>query len=87
MVELTNQAEYDISKIKEIDSLVEGSITAQSQLIHLAWWMKERYGSTMKQALKTVLPVKQKVREAPKRKIHLLVDALTLEAAIQTADR
>ena len=87
VVELTNQTEYDISKIKEIDSLVEGSITAQSQLIHLAWWMKERYGSTMNQALKTVLPVKQKVREAPKRKIHLLVDALTLEAAIQTAER
>ena len=87
VVELTNQAEYDISKIKKIDSLVEGSITAQSQLIHLAWWMKERYGSTMNQALKTVLPVKQKVREAPKRKIHLLVDALTLEAAIQTAER
>ena len=34
-----------------------------------------------------MLPVKQKVREAPKRKIHLLVDALTLEAAIQTAER
>ena len=50
VVELTDQAEYDISKIKEIDSLVEGSITAQSQLIHLAWWMKERYGSTMNQA-------------------------------------
>ena len=41
----------------------------------------------MNQALKIVLPVKQKVREAPKRKIHLLVDALTLEAAIQTAER
>ena len=78
VVELTNQAEYDISKIKKIDSLVEGSITAQSQLIHLAWWMKERYGSTMNQALKTVLPVKQKVREAPKRKIHLLLSGSQL---------
>ncbi len=87
VVELTNQAEYDISKIKEIDSLVEGSITAQSQLIRLAWWMKERYGSTMNQALKTVLPVKQKVREAPRRKIHLLADEVTLEEAIQTAER
>ena len=87
VVELTDQAEYDISKIKEIDSLVDGSITAQSQLIHLAWWMKERYGSTMNQALKTVLPVKQKVREAPKRKIHLLADAPALEEAIQTAER
>lgn len=54
VVELNNQPEYDISKIKEIDSLVEGSINVQSQLIRLAWWMKERYGSTMNQALKTV---------------------------------
>ena len=41
----------------------------------------------MNQALKTVLPVKQKVREAPKRKIHLLADAPALEEAIQTAER
>ena len=87
VVELNNQPEYDISKIKEIDSLVEGSINVQSQLIRLAWWMKERYGSTMNQALKTVLPVKQKVREAPKRKIHLSIDKQALEEAIQTAER
>ena len=73
VVELTNQTEYDISKIKEIDSLVEGSITAQSQLIHLAWWMKERYGSTMNQALKTVLPVKEKVRQKEKKTVRLAV--------------
>ena len=37
VVELTDQAEYDISKIKEIDP-GEGDY-AQSQLIHLAWWI------------------------------------------------
>ena len=47
VVELTNQTEYDISKIKEIDSLVEGSITAQSQLIHLAWWSAGKHPGTV----------------------------------------
>jgi phosphatidylserine/phosphatidylglycerophosphate/cardiolipin synthase-like enzyme len=65
----------------------DDGIRLEGQLIALAAWMRRTYGSTMNQALKTVLPVKQKVREAPKRKIHLLVDALTLEAAIQTAER
>ena len=62
VVEITEKADYDESKIKEVAGVVEGSITADSRLIELAWWMKERYGSTMNQALKTVLPVKRKVR-------------------------
>ena len=37
--------------------------------------------------LENVLPVKQKVREAPKRKIHLSIDKQALEEAIQTAER
>ena len=73
VVELTDRAEYDRDKLKEISGVVKESVTAQSQLIRLAWWMKERYGSTMNQALKTVLPVKQKVKEAPRRRIRLLL--------------
>ena len=62
VVGLSETAGYEEDKIKEISGLVEGSVSAESQLIELAWWMKERYGSTMNQALKTVLPVKQKVK-------------------------
>ena len=68
VVELTDQAEYDISKIKEIDSLVEGSVTAQSQLLHLAWWMKERYGSNHEPGFKNGAACKnRRVREAPNK--------------------
>ena len=66
VVELTDEPEYDVAKLKEIEGIVEHSVTAQSQLIWLAWWMKERYGSTMNQALKTVIPIKKK--EAGKEK-------------------
>ena len=62
VVGLTDQAEFDENKLKDVAGIVQGSVTAESQLIWLAWWMKERYGSTMNQALKTVLPVRQKVR-------------------------
>ena len=40
VVEVTGQAQYDASRIKEVDSLAEGSVSVQSQLIRLAWWMK-----------------------------------------------
>lgn len=87
VVELTDRAEYDRDKLKEISGVVKESVTAQSQLIRLAWWMKERYGSTMNQALKTVLPVKQKVKEAPRRRIRLLLDEKELEAVIGEAEK
>ena len=81
-MELTEKAEFDEARIKDVAGLVEGSITVQSQLIWLAWWMKERYGSTMNQALKTVLPVKQTVRQSVKRTIRCLLDQKELEAAL-----
>lgn len=87
VVELTDQAEYDECKLKEIAGVVQGSVTAQSQLISLAWWMKERYGSTMNQALKTVLPVKQKIKEAPKRQICCLLNPDKLQQAVREAEK
>lgn len=87
VVDLTDQAQIDVHKLKDVAGIVQGSVAAESQLIWLAWWMKERYGSTMNQALKTVLPVKQKVREAPKRKIRTLVGKGVLKELAEEAGR
>lgn len=87
VVELSSQAGYDRDKIKELTGLVEGSVTAESQLIELAWWMKERYGSTMNQALKTVLPVKQQVKGREKKYLRCLLDSESLSAAYEEAVR
>ncbi|MGN0158144.1 MAG: primosomal protein N' [Brotaphodocola sp.] len=73
VVDITEKADYDKTKIKEIAGVVSGSVTAGSQLIELAWWMKEQYGSTMNQALKTVLPVKQKVKARNKQVVQSMV--------------
>lgn len=87
VVGITDHADYDADKIKEIDSIVEGSVSAESQLIMLAWWLKEQYGSTMNQALKTVLPVKQKVKPKEKKVLRLLIPEEQLEALTAEAEK
>ena len=63
---------YDASKIKDILGVTKAP-AATGQLIELADWMHERYGCTMAQALKTVLPVKKSVKEV-KRTAYFLAD-------------
>ena len=49
-VGFAQEPDYPPEKIKELFGIVEGSVRAESQLIALAAWMKERYGSTMNHA-------------------------------------
>ena len=74
VVGITDQADYEESKIKEITGVEPDSVTADSRLVELAWWMKERYGCTMNQALKTVLPVKRRVKARNQEVVRSLVD-------------
>ena len=87
VVELTDRAEYDPARIKELDSLDETGYNAASQLIRLAWWMKEQYGSTMNQALKTVLPVKEKIRPVEKKTIRTELSKEQLKELLSEAER
>ena len=70
---ITDTCDYDPSKIKKIINIQEGSVPIESKLIELAAWMKENYGGTMIQALKTVLPIKQKQKSKLKRTVRLLL--------------
>ena len=87
VVGITDHADYDADKIKEIAGIVKGSVSAESQLIMLAWWLKEQYGSTMNQALKTVLPVKQKVKPKEKKVLRLLIPEEQLAAVTAEAEK
>lgn len=80
VVEVTDKPEYDVNKIKDIDSVVEGSIPIESQLIALAAWIRRNYGATMNQALKTVIPVKKQTKQKENRRLFL---ALGQEEAMQ----
>ena len=73
VVRLSDQAEYDPKKIKEILSIEEDSVSAESRMIKLAYWIRENYGSTMIQALKTVLPVQDKMKQKEKKSVRLML--------------
>ncbi len=79
VVGLSETPSYDPDKIKEIDSINEGSVAIESSLIELAAFLKETYGSTMINALKTVMPIKDKVKGLTKKEVRLLMDANQVE--------
>lgn len=87
VLELTDTCEWDEKKLKPILGLAEKGIRLEGQLIALAAWMRRTYGSTMNQALKTVLPVKKSVQEKISRKVRLAVTKEEAEAALVEMER
>lgn len=83
VVEITYIPEYDVSKMKCIDSIVEGSIPIESQMIKMAAWIKENYGSTMNRALKTVIPVSREVKSVTKDYVSLAVTGEELDCLME----
>ncbi len=71
---------FDPARTKEILSVVQGAVSLERRSIALAYWMKEHFGGTMNEALKTVLPVKQEVRNLKKRTIVLRAEPEAFEA-------
>lgn len=76
IVRLSDTIDYDESKVKEIYRIQEDGINAESKMIQLAYWVRENYGSTMIQALRTVLPVQEKMSRKAKKFIELKIDAV-----------
>ena len=73
IVGLSQTASWDVDKMKELNCISQNEIVIESQLIHLAFWMKQTYGSTMNDALKTVIPVKKTIKNKEKKYICLNV--------------
>ncbi|MCM1049614.1 MAG: primosomal protein N' [Clostridiales bacterium] len=87
VVELTDSADYPPEKIKEIADIDENAATLESDLIKTAYWMKSHYGSTIITALKTVLPVKRRLKLPQKRKITRLISRQEAENLIAEFER
>lgn len=69
---VTNPSFAD-EKTKDLIAVENGSIPLESQMIALAAWIREQYGGTLNQALKTVMPVKKRIAEKEQRTVHLLI--------------
>ena len=77
VIGFSETCEYDLSKVKEIQDISRNGVAIEGKLVALAAWMKEHYGGTMIQALKTVLPIKRKENAKVKKWIRLVLDEET----------
>jgi primosomal protein N' (replication factor Y) len=73
VIGISEACEYDEEKVKEILRLAENRMAIEGKLVALAGWMKEHYGGTMIQSLKTVLPIKKEEKQQIKRYVRLLL--------------
>ena len=71
VLSIKETTDYPEEKIREIRSLLEKEFSVEEELLGLALWMSEEYGSSLVQCLKTVLPVKKKVRKKTKEEVLL----------------
>lgn len=74
VVGLSSEPKIETERIKPILAVEEQGMEIESRLISLAAWIARNYGSTMNQALKTVLPVKEKAAARERRYICLKAD-------------
>ena len=87
VVKLTDRTDYPPEKIKEIQGVCAGQTGVEGKLIALAAWMRDYYGSTMIQALKAVLPVKQKVAQKEQKQIRLLLPEKEAREMLQVLEK
>ncbi|WP_026669380.1 replication restart helicase PriA [Butyrivibrio sp. AE3006] len=72
VVELMNEPQCAPEKIKEISGLSGDEVSVDDIMVKLAAWMHRYYGSTMINALRTVLPVRKKVGTLQHKYVKLL---------------
>lgn len=87
VVSISDTCSFDSDKIKEINSILDNRESIEARQMELAFWMRERYGSTIFKCLKTVLPVKDKVRPKVKKIIRLNVDVCRAEELVKAYER
>ena len=63
VTDIGHTCKFDPARTKDISGIVQGGVGVEEKMIALAGWIRKNYGSTMIQALKTVLPAKQSVKK------------------------
>lgn len=85
VIRLSDPADYEENKIKEILRISEKGVSIEGKQIQLAYWIREQYGSTMIQALKTVLPMEKKVEQRLVKTVRLALNRPEAEFFLEQA--
>ena len=84
VVGLSEMALWPVEKMKELSGIMEKEVPVEGHLLELAEWMHRRYGGTMNEALKTVLPIRKQVKSVEE---HWLNFAVSEEEAKKELDQ
>lgn len=83
VLNISLNAKFDSERLKFISGIVKDSVVLESHFIQLAYWIKENYGATMNDALRTVLPIKKTVKKQEKRWISLALEKEQAEVYLE----
>ena len=87
VVGVGEECHFDPARMKEIAGIAKGDVDATDKMVALAAWIRKNYGSTMIQALKTVLPAKHSVKKLEKRYVEVLMNREELMSLLGDAVR
>lgn len=87
VVNITKTPAFDVNRMKYIDSIVDEKVAIEGRMIKLASFIRENYGGSMNQALKTVIPVKESVKAREKKSIRLIIDKSKAEELLEEFNR
>lgn len=86
-VALSDKCNFDPARTKDIVAIVKNGVGVEDKLIALAGFIRRSYGSTMIQALKTVLPAKQSVKKLEHRTVERVMSREELISLLGESER
>jgi primosomal protein N'' len=87
IVGLSDEPKVDRGKIKPIADIPERDLSIEDSLVALAYRIKRRYGGSLYDALRTVIPSRQKIAIVPKRKVRRAVTAEALAEVLRNLSK
>ncbi|MBO4396478.1 MAG: primosomal protein N' [Eubacterium sp.] len=73
VIRIKDTSVWDPAKLKEIIGVHHGEVPIEGQLLSLAAWIRTHYGGTMNEAIRTVLPVRTKVKSVEEHWLNLII--------------
>lgn len=83
VLRITEYASCPLDKLKDVAGIVTTLAGTESVLTSLALWMRDYYGCTTVQALRTVLPFRQKAAARKKRTVVLSLSPAAAEEKLE----
>ena len=87
VIGIGKECNFDSARIKDIAGIVQEDVGVENKLVTLAGWIRRNYGSTMIQALRTVLPAKKSVKKLEHKRIERLMNREEIISLLGESER